>query len=156
MDYSKYTFNQLTEALAAMDKQAYPDNYKALSAAIQAFPSERLQKEVFTEQVTPMGINQLKIRLVETSKPEERKILETLIQEKSNRLNRAKIWMKWIAIIMVTAISSAFVPRDFKAISGIVALIVLVGSIFMAVRQHRAFNRKVSTESPASDKKSDK
>ena len=150
MDYSKYSFTQLTEALTAIDKNAYPDNYKALSAAIQEYPREKLQAEAFTDEVSPMGINQLKIRLVETSIPEHRRVIEEFIRIKTNRLTKVKIWLKWIGIIIATAIVSVFVPKDFKSISGIIVLVVLSGSLFMAIKQHRAFNKSISEDAVSS------
>ena len=143
MDYSRYTFNQLTEALEAMDKKAYPDNYKALSSAIQNYPTDKLQTEAFIDEVSPMGVSQLKIKLADTDNPSHRAILHSLITFKSNRFTKIKFWFTWITVGLVLLIGSSFAPKAYKSIASIVGLSSFILCIVIAAVKHRKFNRKI-------------
>ncbi len=149
MDYSKYTFNQLTEALEEMDKKAYPDNYKALSSAIQNYPADKLQTEAFVDEVTPMGVSQLKIKLAETDNPEHQAILRALITFKSNRFTKIKFWLTWIGIGVTILIGSLFAPKDYKSITSLVGLISLLLCLVIAGVKHRRFNKKIRAATEA-------
>ena len=142
MDYSKFDYDQLVEAIATMDKDAFPENYDSLQSSIDNYPAEKRKKQEITKNIRSLSIGQLNQKLAATEDP----IAIELINQKITYLlwlkKKRLIWLKWIPAGIIALIIGLAMPGDLKQIALPIGLITLIGCLVMAFRANRHYKKE--------------
>ncbi|MCW8878345.1 MAG: hypothetical protein OQK51_14945 [Kangiellaceae bacterium] len=141
MDYSKFDYDQLVEALNTMDKEAYPENYKTLVYELNNYSAERRKKQEIENKTKSLSIGQLKQKLSATDDPVLIELLNQKITCKLWLRKKRLIWWKWLSPGIIALIAGIAVPGSLKQVILPIGLVAFIGCFVMAYRASRNYQK---------------